>query len=347
MKASKIDYLGKEVFVGIDVHKKSYAIAVHCEGKLVKNWSMKASPEQLDVTLHRDFKGAVINSVYEAGFSGFHLHRVLEQAGVRNTVVHPAHIETSSKRVKTDKIDAKKLAEQLESGRLKSIYIPTAEEEDRRALSRGRDWAVGRRTSIGNQLKMKLHSMGVQIPDGKKMSLSFLDWVNGLDITPGHKFAIDELAEAWKEENRRIKRFDKQLEAQAELDSKEEIIRSVPGVGAVSARTISNELGDMSRFRNERALASFTGLTPGEYSSGEHVRRGHITREGPAKIRAMLTEVAWRAVAVDEGLKRYHRKISARIGSKKAIIAVARKMICRIRKCLATETKWKQLSENY
>jgi transposase len=347
MKVATQDYSGKRVFVGIDVHKKTNVIAAYCEGDLVKKWSSPACPESIADQLTRFFHGAEVHSAYEAGFSGFRFHRVLVTAGIHNIVVHAASVEIrSNDRVKTDKRDAKKIAEQLAAGRLRSIYIPTEEEERRRSLSRGREQVVERRKSIGNQIKMKLHYLGIGIPNEKKMSESLLKYIETLVLADEHRFAMNELIDAWRQESKRIKRFDSELDRQAGKDPLEKIYRSTPGIGSISARTLSNELGDMSRFDNERQLFSASGLTPGEYSSGEHVRRGHISQQGSPRLRGMLTEVAWRAISNDTGLKAFYLRVARRRDSKRAIIAVARKILGRLRHCLKNGVEWKDIVDS-
>lgn len=332
------------MFVGIDVHKKTYAIAVRCDMGLIKKWTSQANPTQLASQLNKYFSGAKIYSAYEAGFSGFHLHRTLEASGINSIVVNAASIETKSNdRVKTDKKDAQKLAELLEVKRLKGIYIPSIKEEDKRSLTRGREQVVERRKAIGNQLKMKLHYLGFNHPSNLKVSERYLVWVESLELLPGHKFAISELIEAWRYETNRIKRFNKKLQEQAQEDSMEGIYRSAPGVGSVTSRILSNELGDMSRFDNEKQLFSSSGLTPGEYSSGDHVRKGHISRQGSPRIRGILVEVAWRAIGIDHSLRSFYTKILQTRGSKRAVVAVARKILGRLRKCLKDKVEWKDM----
>jgi transposase len=120
------DYSGKDVYVGIDVHKKCYSVYCIGDRQKVKNWSMGANPAQLIEQLHRYFPNARIHTVYEAGFSGNSLHRKLKDAGIDSIVVNPGSVETASRdKVKTDKRDAKKLSEQLSHGRLESIYVPS------------------------------------------------------------------------------------------------------------------------------------------------------------------------------------------------------------------------------
>lgn len=85
--SAKISYEGKKVFVGIDVHKKSYSVVAVVEGIIAKKWRTVASPDKLAEQLRRYFPGASIHTAYEAGFSGFVLHRVLEQAEIDKGVV--------------------------------------------------------------------------------------------------------------------------------------------------------------------------------------------------------------------------------------------------------------------
>jgi transposase len=149
---NKTDYTGKVVYMGIDVHKKTYTCVSVCENEIIKRDTMPANPERLRNYMHKFFPGANINSAYEAGFSGFHLHRFLIQNGVNNIVVHPASIEISSRdRVKTDKRDAKKIAVQLSVQRLHGIHIPSEEQEAKRTVSRLRAafWKSRQHLEIG------------------------------------------------------------------------------------------------------------------------------------------------------------------------------------------------------
>jgi transposase len=130
---------GSKVFIGLDVHLASYAVCVVEEGRSRRKWTMPAEPEKLIEKLQKEYPTHEIFTVYEAGFSGFVLHRALEVAGIRSIVVHAASVAVrTGDRVKTDRRDAQKLAEQLAAGMLTGIRIPTIEEELRRQLSRVR-----------------------------------------------------------------------------------------------------------------------------------------------------------------------------------------------------------------
>ena len=103
---------------------------------------------------------------------------------------------------------------------------------------------------------------------------------------------------------------------------------------------MATELGDMTRFANERALFSYTGLTPSEHASGASVRRGHISRQGSSRIRQLLVETAWRALPRDPVLQERFDRIAATRGKKRAIVAIARRLTGRIRACFRQGTTY-------
>jgi transposase len=335
------DYTGKIVAMGIDVHKKTYCCVSICEGEVVKRDTMPANAERLVSYMNKFFAGANIKSAYEAGFSGFHLHRHLIQKGVNNIVVHPASIEVSSRdRVKTDKRDALKIATQLSADRLRGIYIPSVEQEAKRTVTRLRTKFCESRTRTGAQLKSLLFTQG--LIDGNDNSIICQTWIKHklLEIEKGKYpgdfyYTAKTYAEEWEALTLKMKDIEKHLKSQAESEKNiQRIYESVPGVALIHGRQLANELGDMKQFRNEKQLFSFTGLTPSEYSSGEHIRHGHISRQGRSVLRSILVEAAWMAIKKDPSLRVVYDRISHRRGGKRAIVGVARRLVGRIRSCL-------------
>lgn len=329
-------YTGKTIFVGIDVHKKTYSVAVMCDGVLVKRDTMPALPQRLADYLLKYFSGAEIYSAYEAGFSGFGLHRFLCEKGIKNIVVHAASIEIASRdRVKNDKRDALKIAAHLSKGSLKGIFVPTPEMEDKRELTRLRSTFVKDRNRIAVRLKHKANYYGLIGPqDSKKVSTQWIKKIRENEMKPGLKYVMGALIEEWESLNLKIKELEQCLLEQASKDPElERVYRSVKGVGKTAARILANELGDMSQFASEGELSSYTGLTPGEYSSGEHVRKGHISRQGKPILRSTLVQCSWVAIRYNSELADIFDRISRKAGKKRAIVAVARRLIGRIRAC--------------
>lgn len=343
MNDKRISYQDREVFVGFDVHKQSYAVSVVCGGLVVKSSSIPAEPQKAVAFIKNHFPGAKVKSCYEAGFSGFGLHRELESAGIENIVIHAAAVEVSSRdRVKTDKRDSKKLATQLSAGRLQGIFVPSAEQESARLLHRTRAQIVKETTRVRNQIRMKLHQFGeLEASDDSVLSITKVQMQLQKPLSQELDFVIRIQLSVWEELLRRRRILEKEISRQAKSDPLEELWRSVPGVGAISARVLATELGDMSQFRNERALFSFTGLTPSEYSSGGKIYRGHISRQGSGHLRLILTELAWRAIRKDKALREDFERIGARRGKKRAIVAIARKLVGRARAAFMQGERYK------
>lgn len=326
-------YVGLDIYVGIDVHQKTYTVVVQVEQTQVKKWTRSASPPELAEQLLKYFAGGNIHSVYEAGFSGYGLHRVLVAKGIDSLVVHPAAVEVAAyDRVKTDKRDAQKLATQLAAGRLSGIRIPSETQEQQRLLSRTRTQLVQNRARLKIQIRMKAHQFGLIAPDERReLSHRFVEEILANSVSDEFALAITALWQVWKSLDTEIRGLEKQLQQQAQTDPTEATYRSAPAVGPISARILANELGDMSQFTNERQLFSYTGLTPSEHSSGQSTRKGHITKQGNAHLRGILIELAWRVLRKDPTLAQHYQQLYARMGGKRAIVAVARKFIGRIR----------------
>src|SRR3990167_6764955 len=330
------DYTGKTVFVGLDVHKKTYSVVCICDKTVVKKDTLEATPSMLLEYLEKYFPQAHIKTVYEAGFCGFVLHRFLQAHGIESIVVNAGSVEMSARdRVKTDKRDALKLATQLEDGRLRGIHIPEVYREGYREISRLREKVAQDKRRVGNRLKSLLMRQGLMgAKDDPRITQSWVKSVLEFSTEPSVKYCLEQCVSEWLLLSEKVKEIEKELAKQACVDEKiEKVYRSVPGIGPLSARVLANELGDMSQFSNEKKLFSFTGLTPREYSSGEYVRQGHMSRQGRSVLRKILIEASWVAIAKDPSLRIVYDRLSHR-GGKRAIVGVARRLIGRIRSCL-------------
>ena len=163
--------------------------------------------------------------------------------------------------------------------------------------------------------------------------------IEGLPVVISHSSV---LFSQWRFLNKQLEDIKYEMKGQSYGDShREAIYQSVPGIGDVCSRVFANELGDLSkRFRSQKALFQFIGITPTEYSSGEQQRLGHIDRQGPARIRRLLIQCAWRAIVLDGALKESFDRIAHRRGKKRAIVAIARKLIGRVRSCFLNECEY-------
>ncbi len=340
----KISAFQKKIFVGIYVNKNTNAVTFLATDINKKRATMSASPKALISFLKNNYPESQIFSAYEAGFSGFYLHRKLLESGIKNIEVNPASIEVSAnKRVKTDKKDSYKLAEHLSLGRLNGIQIPSLEQEYKRLLSRTREQLLIQRVRIGNQIKNKLFQFGyIDFSEDKVMSKKYISALTSLEIIGELKIVIDCLSNTWLHLYDQIKYLENELKKQAKNEPDIELVyRSVPGIGEISARIFANELGDMSQFKNEKSLFSFVGLTPTEYSSGENIRQGNISRQGHSRLRKTLVECAWVTISKDPEMEDTFNKIAVKRGKKRAIVAIARRLIGKIRACFKSKSIYK------
>lgn len=325
------EYTGKKVYMGIDVHRRQYTVCCRCEGVVVKRASMPGRPLELVRFIGKHLAGAEVYSVYEAGFSGFGLHRLLTEAGVRSMVVHAASIEVSLKKAKTDRRDAQKMAEQLEAGRLKGIRVPSETEELLRLKTRLREQLVRGRTRLRNQIRMRLHYFGQIDPfDDRVLGRSLLAELRKEGLLPELDETLQAMERVWTVLDEEIRRIDKSLTEGVSVELVR-LYRSVPGFGNLIAMTLARELGDLSQFSNEKQLFSFTGLTPSEFTTDDARHLGHITRQGSSRLRHLLVQAAWVAVKKDAAMHAVFNRIAAKAGKKRAIVAIARKLIGRAR----------------
>jgi len=343
MTQQRISYAGERVYVGVDVPKETYTVTCVCRKQIVKTATVPAEPVSLAASLLQWFPGAMLASAYEAGFSAFVLHRALTQGGITTIVVNPASLAVAAHdKVKTDRRDSKRLAIDLADGRLRGIYVPTEAEELARLLPRTRAQLVEHRATIARQIKATLHQFGLIAPASRRLlSHRYLREIAAWARPPELHVRLTLLAEQWRFATRQRIEIRHLLREQAIAQAAlEHVYRSVPGIGAVVARTLATELGDMTRLAHERALFSSTGLTPSEYASGPAVRRGHISRQGSGRVRHLLIETAWRALPRDKVLQEIFDRIAATRGKKRAIVAIARRLTGRMRACFRQGTTY-------
>jgi len=149
----------------------------------------------------------------------------------------------------------------------------------------------------------------------------------------------------WLELTQQIKKLDGEIQqetmASERLNRLEMLYRSAPGIGRVSSNELCRELGDLKQFSHIKKAYSFVGLTPSEFSSGESIRRGHISQAGRPRLRHVLIEIAWRSIKRDPGLHEKFKELAVRRGKKRAIVAIARVLVGRLRACCLAQESYR------
>jgi transposase len=341
MSTSKhIDFTGQDFFVGLDVHARQWRVTIRHDGMELKAFSMDPSPSVLARHMHQHYPGGCYHSVYEAGFCGFWIHRELTRLGFDNIVVHPADVPTSHKEKdrKTDLVDSRKLARELESRKLKGIYVLDQFHEQLRSLVRLRGKITANSTRVKNRIKGYLYLNGIPIlprSECTHWSNRFIGWLESLELaTPAGtgylRLCIEELR-YHRQQMTGVTTSLRTLTRSSDIKHIMRLLRSVPGIGFVTAITYYAELVDMDRFSRGDRLAGFVGLVPSVSSSGttEHVRG--LTRRRNRYLRYLIIEAAWAAIRKDEALLYSFNQLTKRMKKQEAIIRIARKLLNRLR----------------
>jgi transposase len=295
--------MSKLRFVGLDVHAETIAVAVAEEGGEVR--SLGTIPNRLESIRKTMGKLAPIGTLrccYEAGPTGYVLYWQLTQMGVACEVIAPSLIpKKAGDRVKTDRRDAEKLARCYRAGELTPVWVPDAGHEALRDLVRAREAAKKDQLRHRHRLGKFLLRHGKRPTEaGKAWTQKYLNWIRihvhfeqpALEATlKYYREEVDHIAERIKTLEQAIDEAVKQ--AAPEIRAVIEALQALRGVAQTTAATVVSELGNLSRFPNPSQLMGYSGLVSSEYTSGNRVQRGRITKTGNAHLRRVLVEAAW------------------------------------------------------
>ena len=330
---------GKAIFVGVDLHRFKWHVTVRTEDQELFSGTIPGHWEALRKLLDR-YRGDSIQVVYEAGYFGFWLHDRVVSYGAHCIVTPPSLLpQEYGNRVKTDRRDSRKLAYLLAKGMLRRVWVPRLEEGYHRQVTRRRRQLIGDRVRVQNRIKSELQFYGVPLvgPQGpwprvyveKLWCIRFGDrWMQESFQRLLEQYAF--LSEQIKKQTQLLK----ELSQTPLYRERVEILWSVPGIGLIAAMEVLVELQDVSRFRRADKLAAYVGLTPSQYSSADKIRMGRITRAGKSGLRAVLVEASWKLITKDGAVRDKYERIKARSGGKRAIVAVSRMLLLRLRRIL-------------
>lgn len=320
-------------YVGVDLHKKVIRI---CVIRLEGNRRKVVCSRRL---LCQDVAGIVaffqglgrFEVVVEATASYEWFVKLLEPLADRIVLAHPKKLRIIAESThKTDKVDARILAELLALDMIPMAYRPTPRQREYRVLVRYRYYAQRRTVSLRGKIRRILANYNA---DCKELfSVAGLAYLEQVEVSQADRFVLGELVQQWKESVRRLRAAEKQLEAFAEdpqmpIGEREgrEVLASFPCMGPVTIDVILSEVADASRFRSQKKGVSYAGLAPGVRESAGKVRELHITKEGSRLLRWALVQLAWRLVNKVAYWKNIFERLRQRTGKKKAVIAVTRR----------------------
>jgi transposase len=345
----------RHIFVGIDLGDKNSVarIAVDREKSerlgFVNNRQGRARLFGEVKRRSEEAGGATIVMAYEASACGFVLCDEAQANQIPCSVLAPTKMEKSveQKKHKNDDRDADDIVERLRGhvlagNRLPTVWIPDTQTRDDRELIRTRLELSEKQTQVKTQIQMMLKRHGLEKPSGSGASwtVKYRRWLDGLKDSEtqgwGFRQALGSLLRQVgfiESEIQRLEEAIGQLAAEPRHQAIIEELTQECGVGRLTALVYRTEIGDAGRFRRGRQVGKFAGLTPTSHESGQqNDRKGHISRQGPPRLRKILCQAAWVQVCHDVEARRIYQGLVSRNPKKKkiALVAMMRRLAVRL-----------------
>jgi transposase len=336
--------MAKYIMVGCDLHDKSMLLKIAADRSkpVVRSWGTAAASRRAMVNdlLRRatELSAERIVFAYEACGFGFRLHDELTEAGIECHVLAPSKMERSAQRRKrkTDEKDAHAIldivrAYVLAGVAMPSVWVPDLATRDDRELVRLRLAVAEDASAAQVRVRWLLKRCGMESAPGEPWTTEYMRWLGrlaegGLPCGAAASLAslIRQVEWLWSEKER----LDVEvlvLSQSPRYATLMQALRRHKGVGVLTAMVYLTEMGDLSRFSNRRQVGSFLGLTPGSFESGQaDDRKGHITRQGPSRVRKVLCQAVWSRLRSVESERQAYDKIVHRNPKHKKIAVVAR-----------------------
>jgi len=345
----------RHIFVGIDLGDKNSVarIAVDREKSVRFGFvNSRRGRARLFCEVKRwaeQVGGARAVMAYEASSCGFILRDEAEQEQIQCWVLSPTKMEKSAeqRKHKNDDRDADDVLEKLRGhilagNRLPTVWVPDVEIRDDRELVRTRLELGEKQTQVKAQIQMLLKRQGLEKPErlGSSWTQKYRAWLMALSESSQHgqgmRYALGSLLRQLKALESEIEQIDELVESLAEQERNKPIVeelRKERGVGLLTALVYKTEIGYAGRFRRSRQVGKFHGLVPTSHESGQqNDRKGHISRQGPPRLRKVLCQASWIHIRYDKSSRQFYDRLVRRNPKKKkiALVAVMRRLAIRL-----------------
>lgn len=327
---------GVEINIAADVSSTKWVYGVRWQGEERARLATPAGMEHCEALLAK-FEGHPIRFAYEACGFGYEPAWRLMELGVEVTVIAPSRMErTPGLQVKTDRNDVGKMVRKLELRDLKGIFIPTRVAHERRQIVRtyGQVMKERKRAQIRIRSLMQEHGRSGPVPSqGWKV---YTQWLASQQLPEPVKISLEALLAMRAVADKQVERLRGQLGLLAHHGDYRSIVRALcaqGGVGQLTAIRFILEILDIRRFPTADSIGHYLGLTPSEYSTGASVERGPILKRGPGSLRAAVLQCGWASIRPtgDPQLREVFERLVVRTGKKRAIVAVTRRLVTRLR----------------
>ena len=317
----------EDIYIGCDLHKRTSTLCVKTkEGRVVEETKIKTTKEAF-AQVCGQYSGARI--VFEPVGQSWWLGDILEELGLVVYLANAREVKAiAHARVKNDKVDAGVLCDLLRSDLLPESYRSSTAAREWKELIRFRASLVHMRTQVKNKIHALLSRNGIVPPVGSVFGKTGRSWLAELELSATHRLHLDQYLGLLDMYEVQIAAATKRIEAVVADDGDVSLLLSVPGISYVSALSIMSEIDTINRFPTGKRIASYAGLTPSVYASGETVRYGRLTKKGSKTLRTILIEVAHSQGRLTQstGLRPYFDRIKERKGIRTATVATARKL---------------------
>jgi transposase len=322
--------------MAIDLSRTKWVYCVRWGGQEKRRLTTPAEIKHVQA-LVAQYQGCSVHLVFEACGFGYEMAWWAQEQGVGVTVIAPSRMERApGLQVKTDRIDVDKMARKLEQGELKGIYVPSRAGHEKRQVVRTYGQALKERKRAQSRIRSLMQEHGRLGPIPRAGWKAYRQWLDTQHLAEEVTLCVDTLLAMRTMAEMQATILKARLLRIAASEQYRKIVDALcthSGVGPLSAIRFVLEIGDIRRFATADSIAHYLGLTPSEYSSGDLVHRGPILKCGPGALRAAMLQCGWASVRTggEAVLKEMFERLAPRAGSKRAIVAVTRRLVVRLR----------------
>lgn len=320
-------------YIGLDVSLKTTAICImDIKGKILKELVSPTDPKAIvNTIINTGFNVDLV--ALECGGSSHWLTKELKQLGLPAICIDARKMSAaiSIRTNKTDKNDAQEIANAIRTGYYKEIYQKQDHIVEQQTLLTVRRTLINQRTQLINCIRGILRAQGKLNCGSSQNEEKFINNVQELlaNLNKDVHLSINALINTYKIICQEVSKIDDRIEKITETDEDVQLLKTIPGVGAVTALTFKLEVDDPKRFKKSRSVGAYAGMTPKQYSSGESQKQGGISKTGSGELRGLLSQSAMCMMYNTRTWSRpklFGLKIKKKHGHKKAVVALGRKL---------------------
>ncbi len=315
----------EKLYLGVDLHKQSCWVTVlDADGHQLDSRKLGTEKWELVEYFGKVQKPAAV--AVEATFNWYYFLNVIEPLGLELHLVHPWKTRAiASARIKHDKLDSRVLAELLRTGFLAEAWIAPREVREERQLLRYRVHTVQWSTRSKNCIHAVLNRNGIRSPLRSPFGPQGRAFLEKAELPGTDRWEVQGQLERLDLLGGQVRELDREIRKRSQASPIAQALEEIPGVGSFTASLLMAEIGDFRRFPSAKHLASYTGLVPSLYASGEHRWAGAITKQGSSILRWALVQAAHRA-ALSPRFQGYYQRHRQKHGAGRATVALARKL---------------------